>query len=77
MGPEFGAPIFACHESKIGEEMACASWLAQVGDRHPTVRLAVSFGDVEVAQLTPGDDWPALHDTWPDALVAMYERADR
>lgn len=40
MGPDFGARVFACHQSKDGAEIACAAWVATVGHRHPGVRLA-------------------------------------
>jgi hypothetical protein len=35
--PDYDAPIFACHQSKVGEAFACAGWLAQVGHRHSKV----------------------------------------
>lgn len=30
MGPDFGASMFACHQSKEGGEIACAGWMATV-----------------------------------------------
>ncbi len=33
MGPDFGASMFACHQSKDGAEVACAGWMATVGHR--------------------------------------------
>lgn len=74
-GPSFGAAMFACHQSKIGGEMACAGWLATVGHSHPNVRLAVIQGRVSPDALSPGDDWPALHENYGQVLQKL-EGAD-
>lgn len=71
MGPEFDAAFFACHQSKEGSEIPCAGWLAAVGHRHPGVRLAVSMRRVSPAALSPGEDWPQLHDNYPDVLAKL------
>nr|WP_257786836.1 DUF6283 family protein [Cupriavidus malaysiensis] len=71
MGPDFGASIFACHQSKLGAEFACAGWLARVGHRHPSVRLAVATGRLHPAALTPQDDWPPLHDAYEQVLEKL------
>jgi hypothetical protein len=68
MGPDFGASMFACHQSRPGEEFACAGWLAKVGHSHPAVRLAVVFGRLDPAALEPGADWPELHDDYQEVL---------
>lgn len=68
MGPDFGASMFACHQSKIGSELCCAGWLAQVGHRHPGVRLAIAFGRLDPAALKPGRKWPALHENYASVL---------
>lgn len=68
MGPDFGASMFACHQSKEGDEFPCAGWLAKVGNRHPSVRIAVFEGRLDPAALKPGVDWPELHDTYQDVL---------
>lgn len=68
MGPDFGAPMFACHQSREGEEFACAGWLSKVGNRHPSVRLAVFDGRLDPAVLKPGADWPDLHDSYQEVL---------
>ncbi|KVN83440.1 hypothetical protein WJ68_16130 [Burkholderia ubonensis] len=68
MGPDFGAPMFACHQSKIGSEIPCAGWLAKVGHRHPGVRLAVMQGKLDPETLVPGADWPELHDNYIEVL---------
>lgn len=71
MGPDFGAPIFACHQSKVGDEFACAGWLATVGHCHPNVRYAVSLGRLDASALAPGEDWPALHKTYHQMLAKL------
>jgi hypothetical protein len=71
MGPDFGASVFACHQSKEGEEFACAGWLATVGERHPSVRLAVFQGRLDPASLEPGADWPDLHENYPQVLEKL------
>lgn len=68
MGPDFGASMFACHQSRIGSEFACAGWLATVGHCHPRVRLEVVLGRLDSAALAPGDDWPALHPDYRQVL---------
>jgi hypothetical protein len=68
MGPDFGASMFACHQSREGEEFACAGWLAKVGHCHPAVRLAVISGRLDPAALEPGVDWPELHDSYREVL---------
>lgn len=55
-----GAPLFACHKTCEGREIACAGWLAVEGAGHVRVRLAVVQGDLDEAALAPGADWPAL-----------------
>lgn len=62
-GPEYDAPLFACHRTPEGGERACAGWLATEGANHPRVRLAVLCDQIPAAALTPGADWPDLHPT--------------
>jgi hypothetical protein len=68
MGPDFGAAVFACHQSRDGQEFACAGWLATVGHCHPAMRLAVISGRLDPALLEPGADWPELHETYGEVL---------
>jgi hypothetical protein len=60
------APIFACHKSAEGKEMACAGWLAQVGYQHLGMRLAVVQGRLPVEALEPGEDWPELFEDYDE-----------
>ncbi|WP_413658116.1 DUF6283 family protein [Paraburkholderia phenoliruptrix] len=68
MGPDFGASVFACYQSKSGEEFACAGWLAAVGHCHARMRLAVALKRLDATALEPGSDWPALHENYQQVL---------
>lgn len=68
MGPDFGDPQFACHQSRPGAEFVCAGWLAVVGHRHPAVRMSVLAGTVPAEALEIGDGWPALHESFADVI---------
>lgn len=64
-----GDPLFACHKTEEGAERACAGWLAQEGGGHIAVRVAVVQGHLPVEALTPGKDWPELHETFAQAAA--------
>ncbi len=72
-GPDIGSAQFACHQSHEGEEVVCAGWLAVAGHAHPAVRMGVLFGTVSAEALTPGDDWPELHDTFAEVIDKLRE----
>lgn len=59
-----GAPMFACHKSAEGRDIACAGWLAIEGANHVGVRLAVVQGRLDPDALTPGSGWPDLHESY-------------
>lgn len=42
-----GSPLFACHKSAEGKEIACRGWLAVCGYDHLGVRLALATGGLE------------------------------
>lgn len=69
--PGLTDPLFGCHQGAPGtdEDLACAGWLALVGDEHVQVRLAVSTGDLPAEALQAGDDWPAMHSTWDEVVT--------
>lgn len=71
MGPDFGASMFACHQSKEGREIACAGWMATVGHRHPGVRLALAMKRLDPAALRPGAHWLALHPNYQQVLKKL------
>jgi hypothetical protein len=73
IGPDFGATMFACHQSKDGAEIACAGWMAAVGHRHPGVRIAVAMGRLDPPALRPGLRWPRLHKNYQQVLEKLRE----
>lgn len=75
--PQLGTPMFGCHKGAPGtdEDLACAGWLAQFGANHAAVRLAVITGRLPAEALSPGVDWPPLHETW-DVVVAAQTLAE-
>jgi hypothetical protein len=72
---EIGAPMFACHQSREGEEIVCAGWLARYGYNSIAVRMMVLAGRVSPEALEPGVDWPELHETFEDVIVKLRETA--
>lgn len=75
MGPDHGAAMFACHQSRIGAEVHCAGWLATVGHRHPAVRLSVMRDRLDPGHLQPGANWPALHENYGQVLEKLRATA--
>ncbi|BEP46178.1 hypothetical protein GmRootV15_67670 (plasmid) [Variovorax sp. V15] len=75
MGPDHGAAMFACHQSRPGAEVHCAGWLATVGHRHPAVRLSVMRDRLDPVHLQPGADWPALHGNYGEVLDELRATA--
>lgn len=73
-GAEVGwdAPRFACHKSPDGREFECAGWLAAVGYEHLGVRISLARGTVDPEAMTPGSDWPELHKSYDDDLLAVH-----
>jgi hypothetical protein len=71
IGPDLGAKMFACHQSKPGEEFACAGWLAMVGSAHPEVRIAIFRNELDPSALHTGADWPELHASYPEVLQKL------
>jgi len=71
--PQFGETMFGCHKGAPGtdEDLACAGWLVQFGGGHPTVRLAVVTGRLPVEALSPGANWPPLHESWAAVVEAQ------
>lgn len=72
MGPEFGAPFFACHKSKDSTLITCAGWLAAVGARHPGVRLAILMNRLDARALRP-DGLPPLHASFKEMMEKLTE----
>lgn len=60
------APMFACHKSLEGREIACAGWLAVEGSGHVRVRLAVVRAEISIRALEPGEGWPELYPSFAE-----------
>lgn len=73
---EFGSPIFACHQSREDEEFACAGWLAVEGYHSIAVRLMVMGGRLDAEALMPGEEWPALHQSFDELIEKLRETDD-
>lgn len=65
-----GAPVFACHKTQEGRDVACAGWLAVAGPDHLGIRLAVATGRLPASALEPGPGWPDLYRTYDDMAAA-------
>lgn len=64
------APLFACHKSAEGKDIACAGWLAIEGHSHIGVRLAVITGRLDPAVLETQPGWPDLYPSYDFMLEA-------
>lgn len=71
--PEVGldAPMFACHKTAEGKEVACAGWLAVEGADHLGIRLAVITGHIPADALAPKPGWPMLFDDYEEMAAAQ------
>lgn len=67
----FDAPMFGCHKSADGNEIACAGWLAVVGYEHLGVRLALMDHRLPPEAMSPGEDWPDLFDSYAEMAAAQ------
>lgn len=65
-----GGPIFACHKTVEGRDLACAGWLAVCGAQHLGIRWAVATGRLPAGALEPGDRWPPLYPDYEAFSVA-------
>lgn len=72
---DFGAPVFACHQSRKGKEFPCAGWLAVYGANSIAVRMMVIGGRIQPDALQPGEDWPELHTDFEEVIEKLRETA--
>lgn len=70
-GPDFGSPVFACHQSRPSDEVVCTGWLAVVGNCHPMIRLKVMLGGIKAEALAPGPGWPVLHTSFQQVIEKL------
>lgn len=72
---ELGAPIFACHLSKVDKEIPCAGWLVAHGWDSIAVRLRLLTRKLDPAAMYPGEDWPELHATYDEMMIKLRKDA--
>lgn len=70
---DLGAPIFACHQSKVGAEIICTGWLWAHGWDSIAIRLQLARGDLVRADLDP-DPSIAMHGSYDEMISKL--RAD-
>lgn len=75
MGPDYGDPMFACHQSLPEQEVACSGWLAIHGSAHPNVRMLVILKKIPVEALSPGPGWPELHTNYRQVIEKLRRTA--
>jgi hypothetical protein len=63
--------MFACHQSREGEEVVCAGWLAVEGHGHVGVRLGVLQGRWPADALSVAAGWPVLHDSFAEVIEKL------
>jgi hypothetical protein len=63
--------VFACHQSRPGEEFPCAGWLATHGHNSIAVRLMVLQGRLPADALEPGADGPELHASFDEVIAKL------
>lgn len=80
---DYGAPIFACHQSKPAQEVICVGWLWRYGWDSIAIRLRLSFEEMRAEELAMPDGWDdRLHRTFDEVInklrsdVARMEEAD-
>jgi Family of unknown function (DUF6283) len=69
---QFGAPIFACHQSKLEKEVICVGWLWRYGWDSIAIRLKLMRGDMTPYELEP-DLEIELHETWEEMMVKLRD----
>lgn len=74
-GREFGAPIFACHQSRPEQEVICIGWLWRYGWHNIAIRLMLSQHRITPEQVDMPPEWDdRLHKTFEEMIEKL--RAD-
>lgn len=68
--PMLGDPLFACHKTKEGAELACAGWLAVEGLDHLNIRLALATGQLVWEDVLKPEGWPELYSSYTEMAAA-------
>lgn len=67
-------PIFACHDSKEGEEYGCAGYAARDGLDNLSLRFLVSAKDINLSEIITNAEKHELYDNFHD-MLDEYEKA--
>lgn len=67
---QFGAPIFACHQSKRHQQVVCVGWLWRYGWDSIAVRLRLLNGQMTPDELEP-DPAIELHETFEQVIAKL------
>ena len=70
---QFGAPMFACHQSTDGKQVVCRGWLTRYGQDSIAVRLKLMRQELAPEELEPGENWPQLHGTFTEVIEKLRE----
>lgn len=68
---EFGAAIFACHQSVPEQEVICAGWLARYGWDSIAIRIKLITGQIGPEGLDPQPGWAPLYETFDDMIAQL------
>lgn len=69
---QLGAPIFACHQSRPGQQVVCVGWLWRYGWDSISIRLRLAFGEMRPEELDP-DPAIELHETFDEVIAKLRE----
>lgn len=69
---QFGAPVFACHQSRDGQEVVCVGWLWRYGQDSIAVRLRLLNKQMAPEELEP-DPAIELHETFDEVIEKLRE----
>lgn len=72
----FGAPLFACHQSKPDQEIICAGWQAVEGYNNLTARVSAFQGRLDLRGFRPGPDWPPLLGSFQEMIEKLRRQEE-
>jgi hypothetical protein len=69
---QFGAPIFACHQSQQEKEVVCVGWLWRYGWDSIAIRLKLAREAMRPEELEMPPDWDdRLHRTFDEVITKL------
>ena len=69
---QLGAPIFACHQSRRGQQVVCVGWLWRYGWDSLAIRMRLMQGAMQPEELEP-DPSIELHETFDAVITKLRE----